>query len=118
MRCVGYLIIGRGEKSDTTFTNLPDSVLQLEDRVIENCLTVQAAVEVFAAENGGIYPSNVGAEETRLGNTVIDLLPGGQHLKNPYTSFRTEPELPSNPCDFLPYYQHIKNYSYLAAKLL
>ncbi len=91
MRCVGYLIIGRGEESDTTFTNLPDSVLQLEDRVIENCLIVQAAAEAFADENGGIYPANAGVDETPLGNTLIDLLPGGLLLENPYTSLRTEP---------------------------
>jgi hypothetical protein len=90
MRRVGYLIIGRGQERDFTITNLPDSVIQLEDRVIENCLTVRTAVEAFAAENSGIYPSNL-ADETPLGNTVFDLFPDGMLLENPYTTARSEP---------------------------
>ena len=81
---VGYLIIGRGQERDITISNLPDSLMLRDDRVIENCLTVQVAVEAFAAENGGVYPLNM-IDETPLGNTMKDFLPDGILLINPYS---------------------------------
>lgn len=90
MKCVGYLIIGRGEEGDITITNLPDSVRHMEARVIDNCWQVRDAVEAWAAESGGFYPGNL-SEKSPLGNTVFDLLPDGRLLENPYTGQRTEP---------------------------
>ena len=43
MLWVGYVIIGRGEESDMIVTNVPGSILQLEDIVIENCQTISGA---------------------------------------------------------------------------
>lgn len=47
-------------------------------------------MEAWATENGGSYPGGL-SDQTPLGNTVIDLLPGGMLLENPYTTFSTEP---------------------------
>ena len=64
--------------------------LSIKARVLENCRIVQAAVERFAAENGGLYPNSL-ADETPAGNTVIDLLPDGRLLNNPVWEVPTEP---------------------------
>jgi len=62
-----------------------------EEQVIANCYIVQQAVEAFAANNSGIYPDNEDRDTDLSGNTVIDLLPGGTHLWNPYYERYTEP---------------------------
>ena len=64
---------------------------ELEQQVITNCIIVHEAVEVWASLNGGIYPANVGVDTTPEGYTVIDLLPDGLLLRNPFTGVRTEP---------------------------
>jgi hypothetical protein len=98
---VGYYIVGRGESQDYVTTNIPDveTHTQREQSVIDNCLTVIAAVEAFAADNGGVYPYN-GTTKTPAGQTVGDYLPEGLLLVNPYTGVRTEPQwvgAPANP---------------------
>ena len=62
-----------------------------EAQVIANCLAVQQAVEAFAAQDGGVYPSNVGVDVTPSGQTVVDLLPGGLNLENPFTTAFNQP---------------------------
>lgn len=62
-----------------------------ETIVMENCLVVRAVVEEFASRNNGIYPNDVDADTTSAGGTVIDLLPGGRPIENPFTGARTEP---------------------------
>ncbi len=62
-----------------------------DDLVIANCYTVQQAVEAFAAGNGGEYPVNIAVQPNLDGNTVLDLLPNGVYLTNPYTNVATEP---------------------------
>ena len=69
---------------------------QKEQQVIANCYTVQKAVEAFAADNDGVYPWNLGmsakSQDTNLsGDTVIDLLPGGVRLENPFWNVNSEP---------------------------
>ena len=53
-----------------------------EQQIITNCYLVQAAVEAWAATNGGVYPNHTGTRNP-LGRTFIDLLPEGQLLRNP-----------------------------------
>jgi prepilin-type N-terminal cleavage/methylation domain-containing protein len=58
--------------------------------VKSNCHTVQLAAEDFAIQNQGVYaasPADAGAS----GFSIIDLLPGGQPLENPWTMANTEP---------------------------
>jgi hypothetical protein len=61
-----------------------------ERQIIINCYLVQAAVEAWAATNGGIYPQTTGARNP-LGRTFIDLLPDGRLLMNPIWLLRDTP---------------------------
>ena len=90
----GYLIVGFGKTNQVIISlekNYSDNVLALENLLIANCFTLQQAVENWAAENGGVYPSNVDSHTTPAGNTVTDLLPGGILMENPFTQVRSEP---------------------------
>ena len=89
---VGYLITGYGADGEViSLSNLPRDMFYLEDQTIANCYTVLEAVEAFASENNGVYPTDIGADTTPSGKTVTDLLPGGRLLVNPYTLAATEP---------------------------
>ena len=68
----------------------PES-LTPRDQIVRNCQLVQAAAEAFAAENHGEYPYTVSSDVTPLGNTLIDFLPDGILMVNPYWKARTEP---------------------------
>ena len=104
MRCVGYYILGKGlgKDGDIVITNVPDSVIafvdSLENVVRENCMDVVTAASRWAGESGGGWPSTPD-EVSPLGHTLIDFLPGGQLLENPYTNALTEPirGIPHNP---------------------
>jgi len=83
-----YFITGFG--SDTVIVMCSNEAA-LEDSVRENCLRVQVAAERFAALNGGVYASDADADCTPEGRTIVDLLPGGAFLMNPFTRACTEP---------------------------
>jgi hypothetical protein len=86
----GYVITGYAGKSiEVAITNLecPPG----EAVVLSHCRTVQLAVERWAVLNGGLYPSDVDTHVTPGGQTVVDLLPGGSYLVNPFTRAATEP---------------------------
>jgi prepilin-type N-terminal cleavage/methylation domain-containing protein len=61
-----------------------------EARVKGNCHAVQLAAEDFAVQNDGLYAASL-ADVTPLGSTVIDLLPSGNLLENPFTKIDSEP---------------------------
>lgn len=84
----GYTITGYGKDSIIVVISNLD---ELEDSVRTNCYLVQQAVELWAQTNSGIYPSNIDVDSNMYGDTVIDLLPNGQLLKNPFTKYHTEP---------------------------
>jgi hypothetical protein len=65
----------------------PDPRIQ---QVVDNSRVLRDAVEAFAAQNDGWYPTNL-VDVNVAGNTVVDLLPGGQMLENPFTGERTSP---------------------------
>ncbi len=60
-----------------------------------NCHTVQLAAEDFAVQNNGVYATD---NSTALpsGQTIQDLLPGGNPLENPFTKVASEPQWASN----------------------
>ena len=62
-----------------------------EANVKSNCHTVQLASEEWAIMSGGIYPLDVDTDTTPAGDRLIDLLPQGQLLVNPFTKVNTEP---------------------------
>ena len=64
-----------------------------EARVKSNCHTVQLAAEDFAVQNEGISADDTDTDRTVFGNhTVVELLPGGVLLENPFTKQATEPQ--------------------------
>jgi hypothetical protein len=81
---------GREESSVNVPTPVPDS--PDASIVVANCEALQEAVERFAEENDGIYPSDVDADTSRAGHTVLDLLPA-DGFENPFTG---EPAVPVN----------------------
>ena len=61
-----------------------------EASVKSNCHTVQLAAEDFSVQNDGVYPRSL-SDKLPDGATVIDLLPGGARLENPFTKAHSEP---------------------------
>ena len=61
-----------------------------EASVKSNCHTVQLAAEDFAVQSDGVYAGNL-ADVTPNGDTIVDMLPGGALLENPFTKVGTEP---------------------------
>ena len=62
-----------------------------EAAVKSNCHTVQLAAEDFAVQNDGVYAADVDSDTTPGGDTIVDMLPGGTRLENPFTKAATEP---------------------------
>jgi len=86
----GYYITGLGLEERIAVTNFQRSLVERERKVIENCLVLQRAVESFAADNNGTYPWAL-SSTTPAGMTVIDYLPEGLLLVNPFWGNRSEP---------------------------
>lgn len=88
-----YRVTGYGA-SGTVVTEIvhdvSDPLLLRDASVVQNCQIVRDAVEDFASQNDGWYPSGF-TDTTPGGDTVIDLLPSGTLLDNPYTGAATEP---------------------------
>jgi prepilin-type N-terminal cleavage/methylation domain-containing protein len=62
-----------------------------EASVKSNCHTVQLACEEWSVMAGGIYPLDVDTDTTPAGDRLVDLLPLGMLLANPFTKANTEP---------------------------
>ena len=62
-----------------------------EASVKSNCHTVQLACEEWSVMSMGIYPNDVDTDMTPAGDRLIDMMPGGVLLKNPFTRVNTEP---------------------------
>lgn len=69
------------------------SIEELEARVFENCYTLRDALEEYMDNNGCgcCCPLNIYSDTNEVGLTVIDYLPGGEPMENPFTGERTEP---------------------------
>jgi prepilin-type N-terminal cleavage/methylation domain-containing protein len=62
-----------------------------ESAVRSNCHTVQLAVEDWAVMSDGVYPATIDGDAAPTGDTVVDILPGGALMVNPFTSAVSEP---------------------------
>lgn len=63
-----------------------------EEVVLANVALVRAAADAWAAaDDDGEYPTDVGTATTPGGMTLVDLLPNGELLVNPYTGEQSEP---------------------------
>ena len=60
-----------------------------EAAVKSNCHTVQLAAEDFSIRNEGIYAASL--VDNAPGQTIIQLLPQGARLENPFTRVLSEP---------------------------
>jgi len=87
---VGYVVTGYGKDSIIFAESSFDCSME-EAAVISNCRTLEKALERYAWENGGLYPSNILTERDSAGKTVLQYLHNSQGLTNPYTSERSEP---------------------------
>ena len=91
---VGYYIVGSGLYEDYVLTNIvdPEIHIEREQLVIQNVLTLIDAIDEYIGWNEGVYPVD-GDYVGDSGWTLIDFLPGGELLANPYTNERTEPSI-------------------------
>jgi len=55
-----------------------------------NCHTVQLAAEDFSVQNDGVYAADL-SDTAPSGDTIIDMLPGGLNLTNPFTKAVDQP---------------------------
>lgn len=63
-----------------------------EASVKSNCHTVQLAAEDFSVRNDGVYAADLSDQTVSAPNeTIIDMLPAGTNLMNPFTRAATEP---------------------------
>jgi type IV pilus assembly protein PilA len=63
-----------------------------EASVKSNCHTVQLAAEDFSVRNDGVYAADLSDQTVSAPNeTIIDMLPAGTNLLNPFTRGATEP---------------------------
>ena len=85
---VGESQLGLGAAESADAAGIP-AAKKLQ--VVTNCSIVREAAEAFAADNNGLYPAGVSCSVSLLGKTLIDYLPGGAHLVNPYHGQATEP---------------------------
>jgi prepilin-type N-terminal cleavage/methylation domain-containing protein len=61
-----------------------------EASVKSNCHTVQLASEDFAVQNDGVYATDTDADNAP-GMTIVQMLPGGVRLENPFAKTATVP---------------------------
>ena len=88
----GYYINGWGENGEIfrILKNFPGYLTNPDSLVLSHCRLVQEAAENFAADNNGVYAGNL-ADVTPAGDTLIDYLPDGCLLPNPYSGAQSEP---------------------------
>jgi len=61
-----------------------------EATVKSTCHTVQLAAETWALDNDGIYAADL-SDASLTGETIVDMLPHGVLMENPFTRAMTEP---------------------------
>lgn len=85
---------------------------ELEAIVKGNSLTLIEAVEAFANDNNGYYPNSVDSDLSATGKVLIDYLPGGERLTNPFTGLDDQPidSIPSSPGE-IGYYKHLPHFN-------
>lgn len=94
-----------------TIVESPDlTMIELEAIVKGNSITLLEAVEQFALDNYGEYPASANSDTALSGKTLIDYLPGGERLVNPFTGQYDQPIalVPSSPGE-IGYYKYHPN---------
>jgi len=90
----GYRVIGRGRYGELirleNVSRVPQEIVRGHDHALANVDTLLDALERFVAQ-GGYYPADL-ADPLPSGETLIDFLPGGWLLLNPFSGCKCEPE--------------------------
>lgn len=90
---VGYRVIGRGRNGELirleNVSQMPQEMIEGYDLILANVDTLLVAIETFR-EQAGRYPMDL-ADASDSGTTVIDMLPGGHLLTNPFSGCPCEP---------------------------
>jgi len=104
------LVIVTGCGKDTIVEPEALTDQELEAIVKGNSVTLLEAVELFAIDNGGEYPESVDSDISATGKILIDYLPGGDKLINPFTGIKDQPidSMPSSPGE-IGYYKYQYN---------
>ncbi len=92
--CLVMALCYTGCSDDSSTPIIPDpdtlTLMTKDDSVIANAYLVRDAAEAFAAANNGVYPW-LTTSEGLDGQTLIDLLPEGKLLLNPYWGWMDSP---------------------------
>ena len=92
MICVVLVMLScSGDEVECPCAPPEPSIYELEARVIANCYILEEALEAYMEDNEGACPEDVCSDTNRVGLTLIDYLPDGQLMENPFTGERTEP---------------------------
>ncbi len=92
MICVVMALLScSGEEAECPVAACEPSIEELEARVIANCNIFRDALVEYKDSNHGYCPVDIYNETNDLGLTVIDYLPDGELMENPFTGERTEP---------------------------
>jgi hypothetical protein len=93
MDYTGYRVTGRGRYGELirleNVSRVPQEIVRGYDHVLANIDTVLDALDRFVAQ-AGYYPADL-ADTAPSGETIIDFLPGGQLLLNPFSGCECEP---------------------------
>lgn len=92
---LGYRITGYGRDGVVVtlenIANVPQDVLDQHALTRENVRLVFDAAKQYAAGNDGQFPGDVGGSPNKEGHTLVDLLPNGELLLNPFNSVQENP---------------------------
>jgi hypothetical protein len=92
----GYRVTGYG-KDHTLITlealeKVPADVRYTHDVTVANAFLLLDAAKRFAAANNGVFSLDVNGDTNQDGKTLIDMLPNGELLINPFEGQKTEPQ--------------------------
>lgn len=82
-------ITGFGDSTQIININYAE---ELEEEVVVNCYIVMSAADAFAMDNEGYYPDDC-TMVNDSSKTILDYLPDGMLVENPFTRQRTEPAI-------------------------
>ncbi len=90
----GYRVVGRGRYGELirleSLSRIPPHIVDGYDLVLANVDTLLAALNVFFEQSGN-YPPDL-ADQLPSGETLVDLLPDGRLLYNPFVGCACEPQ--------------------------
>lgn len=103
------LIIAIGCEEKTIVEVQAPTDQEFEAIVKGNTLTLLEAVELFALDNYGCFPESADSDTTVTGKILIDYLPKGERLLNPYTGLKDQPTdiQPTLPGEICYYKYHV-----------